>query len=194
MKLQVQDLTPEQRELQRQHACPACATAWTALGKACTGLTASSLPPCCQLELVAAVQSGSRQYCHQQLKWARGVELFRWLDATKPTTDIVADIDSHMQGEPYTGVVLAADLRRVHRAALLWRACRLQGTRNSCKDVYAAPCALCGAGGSGQNGLLTKEEAQQMRQYQAQLQLLSDPAALEQLCADTRALLSEQPA
>lgn len=60
-----------------------------------------------QLELLARVQSGSRQYCHQQIKWARGVELFRWLDATNPAVNIVAEMQQHLQGKPYTGALKA---------------------------------------------------------------------------------------
>ena len=67
----------------------------------------SAVPKCGlgvpQLQLAVEVQAASRQYANQQIKWARGVQLFRWLDATRPAEDIVADIQQHLHGELYTG-------------------------------------------------------------------------------------------
>jgi hypothetical protein len=57
-----------------------------------------------QMELLEEVQAASRRYAHTQIKWARGVELFCWLDATQQPLNIVAQIQQHLQDEPYTGV------------------------------------------------------------------------------------------
>ena len=56
-----------------------------------------------QLQLVEEVQSSSRQYAHRQIKWARGVELFQWLDAEQPESQIVAQILCSINDPPYTG-------------------------------------------------------------------------------------------
>lgn len=55
------------------------------------------------MELLEDVQAASRRYAHTQIKWARGIELFRWLDAARLPAEIVADIQQHLQDEPYTG-------------------------------------------------------------------------------------------
>jgi hypothetical protein len=47
----------------------------------------------------------------------------------------------------------------------------------------------CYAGGSGERGLLTKEQAREMKCYQTKQQVLCDPHAIEELCAETRMLL-----
>jgi hypothetical protein len=49
----------------------------------------------------------------------------------------------------------------------------------------------CSAGGSGDHGLLTKEQAREMRCYQTKQQVLCDPEALQELCAQTRMLLQQ---
>ena len=59
---------------------------------------------CLQMELLEEVQAGSRGYAQKQIKWARGIELFRWLDATRPPAEIVAEIQQHLQDEPYIGM------------------------------------------------------------------------------------------
>jgi hypothetical protein len=56
--------------------------------------------------LLEEVQAASRRYAHTQIKWARGIELFRWLDANRPPADIVAEIQQHLRAEPYTGMGL----------------------------------------------------------------------------------------
>lgn len=56
-----------------------------------------------QLQLVEEVQSSSRQYAHRQIKWARGVELFQWLDAEQPESQTVAQILTSINDSPYTG-------------------------------------------------------------------------------------------
>lgn len=63
----------------------------------------SSLNPTSMGELVDAVQTGSRQYAQRQIKWARGVRLFQWLDAQQPTSAIIAQIMDSLQGLPFTG-------------------------------------------------------------------------------------------
>lgn len=55
------------------------------------------------VNLLEAVQNGSRQYAQKQIKWARGVRLFQWLDAQQPTTVIVAQILERLQCPPFTG-------------------------------------------------------------------------------------------
>lgn len=55
------------------------------------------------MDLLEAVQSASRQYAHSQIKWARGVQLFRWLDAAKQPGEIVTEIQRHLADKPYTG-------------------------------------------------------------------------------------------
>jgi hypothetical protein len=49
----------------------------------------------------------------------------------------------------------------------------------------------CCAGGSGEHGLLTKEQAREMKCYQTKQQVLCDPHVVQELCAETRMLLQQ---
>lgn len=62
-----------------------------------------------QLELVDTVQSGSRQYAQKQIKWARGVQLFQWLDAQQPTAAITTQIVDSFHQPPFTGAALGLE-------------------------------------------------------------------------------------
>jgi tRNA A37 N6-isopentenylltransferase MiaA len=79
-------------------------TVCTVLQATCCSAARRTHAYCLQMELLEEVQAGSRRYAHKQIKWARGIELFRWLDATRPPAEIVAEIQQHLQDEPYTGM------------------------------------------------------------------------------------------
>ena len=56
-----------------------------------------------QVELVHAAQTASRQYCHRQLTWARGLPLFSWVDADQGQEAAVAHILAELQNPKHTG-------------------------------------------------------------------------------------------
>ncbi len=56
-----------------------------------------------QVELVIAVQTASRQYCHRQLTWARGLPLFSWVDADQGQEAVVEQILAELQSATHTG-------------------------------------------------------------------------------------------
>ena len=56
-----------------------------------------------QVELVQAVQTASRQYCHRQLTWARGLPLFKWIDADQGQEAVVEQILSELQAAQHAG-------------------------------------------------------------------------------------------
>lgn len=68
---------------------------------------------CAQLEVVKTVQSGSRQYAQRQIKWARGLPLFQWLDAQQPTAAITAQIVDSLQQPPFTGAAHRSSVAKV---------------------------------------------------------------------------------
>ena len=45
-----------------------------------------------QLALIKEIQSASRQYCHRQMTWARGLPLFHWVDACQNPGAVVQEI------------------------------------------------------------------------------------------------------
>ena len=56
-----------------------------------------------QVELVRAIQIASRQYCHRQLTWARGLPLFSWVDADQGQEAVMEQILSELQSAAHTG-------------------------------------------------------------------------------------------
>ena len=56
-----------------------------------------------QVELVQAVQTASRQYCHRQLTWARGLPLFKWVDADQGLEAVVEQILSELDAAQHSG-------------------------------------------------------------------------------------------
>ena len=56
-----------------------------------------------QVELVRAVQTASRQYCHRQLTWARGLPLFSWVDADQGQETVVEQILRELEANQHSG-------------------------------------------------------------------------------------------
>ncbi len=56
-----------------------------------------------QVELVRTIQIASRQYCHRQLTWARGLPLFSWVDADQDQEAVVEQILAELQSATHTG-------------------------------------------------------------------------------------------
>ena len=55
------------------------------------------------MELVNAIQTASRQYCHRQLTWARGLPLFSWVDAEQDQEAVVDQIIAELQSATHRG-------------------------------------------------------------------------------------------
>lgn len=80
-----------------------------------------------QLEMVDKMQTGTRQYAHRQIKWARGVELFQWLDAQQETSEIVDQIVNSLNGPPYTGTVATQNVCTIGLCSWIARILGIQG-------------------------------------------------------------------
>ena len=50
-----------------------------------------------------AIQTASRQYCHRQLTWARGLPLFSWVDADQGQEAVVEQILAELRSADHTG-------------------------------------------------------------------------------------------
>jgi len=46
--------------------------------------------------LVREVQTASRQYCHRQMTWARGLPLFQWISASQSPDAVLNQITSSL--------------------------------------------------------------------------------------------------
>lgn len=55
------------------------------------------------MALVKEIQTASRQYCHRQMTWARGLPLFHWVDAGKGADSVVEQIAWSLASSQHTG-------------------------------------------------------------------------------------------
>jgi hypothetical protein len=82
-------------------------------------LTTTDVWMAAQVELVHAVQTASRQYCHRQLTWARGLPLFKWVDADQGHEAVVEQILSELEAAQHPGAKSLGSSRQYRQKEML---------------------------------------------------------------------------